>query len=161
MPPQVDRQIDAPIAPENVPPASAPPLPPPSYDDVMSDIASGSSTAAAGPSTSAAPRRRNSTGKGGAGPFSDNSVPPSPGSSPPLEESQPLIHPQSSAAPNRHPHNPAELSSREFFASLEYKRSSKGYSSSDQWLNTDVMALHRFLSESNERPRVSVEVVGK
>ncbi|KAJ1932614.1 hypothetical protein FBU59_006310, partial [Linderina macrospora] len=162
MPSQVDDQIDAPLAPDNsnVPPPSAPPLPPPSYDDVMSDIAPGSGAAVAGPSAPSAPRRRISGGKGTGGPFSDDNFPQSPDTALPVEESQPLIHPQSSTVPGHHPHNPAELSSREFFASLEYKRTSKGYSSSDEWLNTDAMALHRFLSECNERPRVSVEVVG-
>ncbi|KAJ1730232.1 hypothetical protein LPJ61_003122, partial [Coemansia biformis] len=56
--------------------------------------------------------------------------------------------------------DPSTLSSRDFFSSLEYKRTSKGYSSTDALLNTDARALRRFITETNERPRVTIEVEG-
>ncbi|KAJ2709100.1 hypothetical protein H4R19_004422 [Coemansia spiralis] len=51
-------------------------------------------------------------------------------------------------------------SSRDFFSSLEYQRTSKGYSSADPRLNTDARALRRFIVETNERPRVTIHVEG-
>ncbi|KAJ2489191.1 hypothetical protein IWW37_004172 [Coemansia sp. RSA 2050] len=108
------------------------------------------------------------------GPFGDHKAPAAPVPPPGLApaglstgESEPLITayatspPASSTfVPGRGSGDPGELSSRDFFASLEYKRSSKGYSSADPWLNTNSRALLRFITECNERPRVSVEVVG-
>ncbi|KAJ2641922.1 hypothetical protein GGF44_001907 [Coemansia sp. RSA 1694] len=112
----------------------------------------------------------------GVGPFGDHKLPPSAlaptspghaGAGQTVGESEPLMtvyvtNPPagSNFVPGRGSGDPSELSSRDFFASLEYKRSSKGYSSADPWLNTDSRALLRFITESNERPRVSVEVVG-
>ncbi|KAJ2900144.1 hypothetical protein IWW38_000684 [Coemansia aciculifera] len=184
---------------------SAPPLMPPSYDDVLSSIhsdagASGSSTSSGNQrcashwqgggsatadrptSSSSAPHmlspqlsRHHQVGSSGdgVGPFGDNKALPV---SPPMPfpepwpttgESEPLMpvyatNPPASCnfVPGRGSGDPGELSSRDFFASLEYKRSSKGYSSCDPWLNTNSRALLRFITESNERPRVSVEVVG-
>ncbi|KAJ2755892.1 hypothetical protein GGH94_002794 [Coemansia aciculifera] len=108
------------------------------------------------------------------GPFGDHKSPLPAPASPGLAaaglttgESEPLItvyatNPPTSSnfVPGRGSGDPGELSSRDFFASLEYKRSSKGYSSADPWLNTNSRALLRFITECNERPRVSVEVVG-
>ncbi|KAJ2557073.1 hypothetical protein EV175_001572 [Coemansia sp. RSA 1933] len=127
---------------------TAPLLPPPSYDDAVIDIhndlaaGEGSSSGGAGRSTEV-------------GPFGD-AKPAAP--LPDIhgeEEAHPLIAPSS-------PQGAASdgLTSRNFFASLEYQRTAKGYSSTDAWLNTDARALRRFIYESNERPRVSVEVVG-
>ncbi|KAI7832912.1 hypothetical protein BX661DRAFT_178770 [Kickxella alabastrina] len=47
-----------------------------------------------------------------------------------------------------------------FLASLMYKKSSQGYSSSDPRLNTDPEALLRFINECNDRPLITIEVVG-
>ncbi|KAJ2516568.1 hypothetical protein H4217_004496 [Coemansia sp. RSA 1939] len=161
--------------------ASVAPLlpPPPSYDDVVINIGNGGDAAGTGGSSSNG-RAVAVSGDGrdpGVGPFGDAKpmVPPAPAHTAaasvgrseeeahPLllmpaelnqiqEQQQQLQQPGGSAADT--------LSSRDFFASLEYTRSAKGYTSSDAWLNTDVRALKRFISECNERPRVSVEVVG-
>ncbi|KAJ2040099.1 hypothetical protein GGI03_003052 [Coemansia sp. RSA 2337] len=181
---------------------SAPPLLPPSYDDVLSSIHSdasaggsnrrggnnswlgGSSSTDRPLSSSSAPHMltpplpqgpylaAGSSQGSSVGPFGDHkSRPPA---SPDLAtaglttgEDEPLItvyttNPPASSnfVPGRGSGDPGELSSRDFFASLEYKRSSKGYSSADPWLNTNSRALLRFITECNERPRVSVEVVG-
>ncbi|KAJ2776136.1 hypothetical protein GGI15_004934 [Coemansia interrupta] len=53
-----------------------------------------------------------------------------------------------------------QLSSRDFFSRLEYRRTNKGYSSCDPWLNTDARALRRFIDEGNDKPRVTIEVTG-
>ncbi|KAJ2780403.1 hypothetical protein H4R18_003484 [Coemansia javaensis] len=124
---------------------------PPSYDDVMQSVheglaASSSAAAAAGPS-SAAPASVEM------GPFSA-SKPAAP------SEEQPLLVPVSSSGGRPTAAATAEQSSRDFFSSLEYKRTSKGYSSSDPLLNTDARALRRFITETNERPRVTVVVEG-
>ncbi|KAJ2739400.1 hypothetical protein GGI20_006113 [Coemansia sp. BCRC 34301] len=179
---------------------SAPPLLPPSYEDVLSSIhsdvnasgstqrganhwqgGSGSATANRPLSSSSAPHMMTPppqpTGGASIGPFGDHKSPPAiltPAASPGgagagliAGESEPLMavyatNPPASSrfVPGRGSGDPGELSSRDFFASLEYKRSSKGYSSADPWLNTNSRALQRFIVESNERPRVSVEVVG-
>ncbi|KAI8323518.1 hypothetical protein GQ54DRAFT_258090 [Martensiomyces pterosporus] len=172
---------------------SAPPLPPPSYDDVMSGVPddfiagdlnntsanteSANEGGGASSSTSTSPTASNlhrrqqpsASGQGSTGPFSDSKSPYAPssvGEPSVYSESEPLIpnpqYGQAAVPPLSGGHgSPDGLSSREFFASLEYKRSSKGYSSSDVWLNTNAQALLRFLMECNERPRVSVEVEGK
>ncbi|KAJ2606249.1 hypothetical protein H4R99_000457 [Coemansia sp. RSA 1722] len=74
-------------------------------------------------------------------------------------ESAPLI-----STDNNHRQNARDantLSSQEFFAQLQYKRTAKGYSSSDAWLNTSTEALRRFINEcNNDKPRVSIEVIG-
>ncbi|KAJ1838966.1 hypothetical protein LPJ70_005246, partial [Coemansia sp. RSA 2708] len=128
---------------------SAPPLPP-SYDDVISGL----QDEAGEGSTSASNRRENVEQ---AGPFG-NRV-PKPSAPQQSGESQPLI--SSYLPPDPYAARDADaLSSRDFFGSLEYKRTSKGYSSSDRWLNSDARALLRFLNECNERPRVTIEVVG-
>ncbi|KAJ2152177.1 hypothetical protein IWW43_001985 [Coemansia sp. RSA 1935] len=122
---------------------SAPPLPP-SYDDVISSMHSeaGTSQAALDPAHT----------QGETGPFGKALSPR------PSEEHQPLIT-YSPPLPGTY-RDADTMSSRDFFASLEYKRTGKGYSSNDWWLNTNVCALRRFINECNERPRVSVEVVG-
>ncbi|KAJ2162086.1 hypothetical protein GGF46_000961 [Coemansia sp. RSA 552] len=126
---------------------SAPPLPP-SYDDVMSSV---HSELATDPGTLSSDVRE------GMGPFGTNK----PSNHVEASEHQPLMSvaaaPQQPATAER---SADTLTSRDFFASLEYKRSSRGYSSSDPWLNSDARALQRFLVEGNERPRVSVEVEG-
>ncbi|KAJ2009030.1 hypothetical protein GGI06_005227, partial [Coemansia sp. S85] len=169
---------------------SAPPLLPPSYDDVLSSIHNDASAGSSnrrgpngswqGPSTdrplssSSAPLHQGPYPAAGSstGPFGDHKAPApvSPSLAPAgiaAGESEPLItiyatNPPASSTfvPGRGSGDPGELSSRDFFASLEYKRSSKGYSSADPWLNTNSRALLRFITECNERPRVSVEVVG-
>ncbi|KAJ2003306.1 hypothetical protein GGI04_003017 [Coemansia thaxteri] len=174
---------------------SAPPLLPPSYDDVLSsiheDAGVGGSTRHVSPadnrSSSLPPPQQSSPAASAAdprqdnvGPFGDSkpaaaravpelTAPLSPslsGVAQASNESAPLMslyESHLSAAihmPRSGSGDPSELSSRDFFASLEYKRSSKGYSSSDPWLNSNSQALLRFITECNERPRVSVEVEG-
>ncbi|KAJ1855158.1 hypothetical protein GGH12_003742 [Coemansia sp. RSA 1822] len=121
---------------------SAPPLPP-SYDDVISSMHEEAGT-------SRVPARAHTQGE--AGPFGKAPTPR------PSEEHQPLIA-YSPPLPGTY-RDADSMSSRDFFASLEYKRTAKGYSSNDWWLNADARALRRFISECNERPRVSIEVVG-
>ncbi|KAJ1960398.1 hypothetical protein GGI12_003822 [Dipsacomyces acuminosporus] len=182
----------APASPHELPEPSAPPLPPPSYDDVMSNVhesaagdgaaggpsneagsSSGIASSVASPSRSRPYRRLSGDNKhpppspdAGAG-QSSSAGPPPPAAVPPSPsygEDDPLIgsSPYGAAVPplNAGHGSPDGLSSREFFASLEYKRSAKGYTSTDAWLNTNVQALHRFLVECNERPRVGIEVEG-
>ncbi|KAJ2761045.1 hypothetical protein H4S06_001412 [Coemansia sp. BCRC 34490] len=165
--------------------ASAAPLlpPPPSYDDVVINIDNGGDAAGTGGSSSNG-RAVAVSGHGrdpGVGPFGDAKpmVPPAPAHTAAAsvgrseEEAHPLLlmpselnqiqeQQQQQQSLQQQPGASAAdtLSSRDFFASLEYTRSAKGYTSSDAWLNTDVRALKRFISECNERPRVSVEVVG-
>ncbi|KAJ1840475.1 hypothetical protein LPJ73_006414, partial [Coemansia sp. RSA 2703] len=67
-------------------------------------------------------------------------------------EMQPLIE--------RQTEDVSRLSSRDFFSMLEYRRTNKGYSSCDAWLNTDAQALRRFIEEGNDKPRVTIEVKG-
>ncbi|KAJ2804519.1 hypothetical protein H4R20_002476, partial [Coemansia guatemalensis] len=147
---------------------------PPSYDDVMSsvheELAVGSVRAeVAQASTSTSPFAAVEE----VGPFSAGKAPEQPAQAIGIEsraaqETQPLmssytqqqVHVQQGQERGMPPADPYMLSSRDFFASLEYKRSSKGYSSSDPWLNTDARALQRFITETNERPRVSIEVIG-
>ncbi|KAJ2346438.1 hypothetical protein GGF43_004985, partial [Coemansia sp. RSA 2618] len=137
---------------------SAPPLPP-SYDDVISSMHEEAGESSQTASSSTAPAQTHiqalRQGQGEMGPFGTK-VPSPPHSG----ESQPLIptyNPPSLPGTYR---DAETMSSRDFFASLEYKRTTKGYSSSDTWLNSDVRALRRFITECNERPRVSVAVVG-
>ncbi|KAJ2617395.1 hypothetical protein H4S08_000363 [Coemansia sp. RSA 1365] len=144
---------------------------PPSYDDVMSGVQEELVVGTvrgerAQPSTSTVPF----TPVEEVGPFSANKAPEQPVrdvgiETNTVEETQPLINTynqqqQQGQEQGITPADPRILSSREFFATLEYKRSSKGYSSSDPWLNTDARALRRFITETNERPRVSIEVIG-
>ncbi|KAJ2815945.1 hypothetical protein GGI24_005879, partial [Coemansia furcata] len=206
--PQPQPQPSAQVAPSSsaMEEPSAPPLLPPSYDDVLSSINSdanaggnnsrnvnnnrqgGGSSTDRPLSSSSAPHMltppppphqvpylaAGSSQGNDIGPFGDHKSPPPAPVSPGLAaagqtsgESEPLMavcsrNPPTSSTfvPGRGSGDPSELSSRDFFASLEYKRSSKGYSSADPWLNTDSRALLRFITECNERPRVSVEVVG-
>ncbi|KAJ2507554.1 hypothetical protein GGI11_006319 [Coemansia sp. RSA 2049] len=162
--------------------ASAAPLlpPPPSYDDVVINIDNGGDAAGTGGSSNGRAVAVSGHGRDpGVGPFGDAKpmVPPAPAHTAAAsvgrseEEAHPLllmpselsrIQEQQQQSLQQQPGASAAdtLSSRDFFASLEYMRSAKGYTSSDAWLNTDVRALKRFISECNERPRVSVEVVG-
>ncbi|KAJ2633993.1 hypothetical protein H4R22_000081 [Coemansia sp. RSA 1290] len=114
---------------------SAPLLP--SYDDVISSIHEDAGESSRNP---AMPAHRQSESK--------------PSIEQPLLYSPPTIREGSSTR------NAGSMTSQEFFRQLEYKRTSKGYSSSDEWLNTDARALRRFFEECNERPRVQVEVTG-
>ncbi|KAJ2724580.1 hypothetical protein GGI07_001833 [Coemansia sp. Benny D115] len=130
---------------------TAPQLPPPSYDDALTESIreDGSSTGHPGISSSPEAHGHQTTG-----PF--GTLQPHP------DETQPLMDIRSPQTMEQgHGLFEAEtLSSRDFFARLEYKRTSHGYSSSDPWLNRDVHALYRFIREANERPRVMVEVQG-
>ncbi|KAJ2453511.1 hypothetical protein EV183_002150 [Coemansia sp. RSA 2336] len=113
---------------------SAPLLP--SYDDVISSIHADAGESSRSPVQPSAPRQ--------------------PESKPSSE--QPLLY--SPATREGGPRNADSMTTQEFFRQLEYKRTSKGYSSSDEWLNTDARALRRFFEECNERPRVQVDVTG-
>ncbi|KAJ2860622.1 hypothetical protein GGI22_002671, partial [Coemansia erecta] len=134
--------------PREIPEPTAPALPPPSYDDAVTDIHHDlDGDMAAGES---------STGgrSSGVGPFGD--AKPTASSRVGDGEHMLLLPSPTDADPTLS----GGLTSRDFFASLEYKRTSKGYESTDAWLNSDAYALRRFIDECNERPRVSVEVVG-
>ncbi|KAI7826304.1 hypothetical protein BX661DRAFT_183764 [Kickxella alabastrina] len=137
--------------------ASALQLPPPSYDDVALDIQAEHINNQPSPSSFPQYTALPDT-------LTHDTAQPLPSSAAAANEVEPLIgyqhiHP-ANTSPGHHPAQVTSLSLRDFFASLEYKRSSKGYSSSDQWLNTDPAALLRFISECNERPRVNIEVKG-
>ncbi|KAJ1666617.1 hypothetical protein IW140_002624 [Coemansia sp. RSA 1813] len=153
--------------PRETPEPTAPPLPPPSYDDAVTDIhrdLQGGDSGVGGSSTGGIGRNA------GVGPFGDakpSNASPQPTTHRENEEGLPLLSsvPAPTLAQQSHGGHPIrsaanELTSRDFFASLEYQRTAKGYSSTDMWLNTDARALHRFISECNERPHVSVKVVG-
>ncbi|KAJ1821592.1 hypothetical protein LPJ56_001130 [Coemansia sp. RSA 2599] len=120
---------------------SAPQQPPPSYDDVVfSDHSASDQLGASGTNGAVMPH-------------------------PEATESEPLItdqeQPQQQQQQREARPDASSISSHDFFARLKYKHSSKGCSSSDAWLNTDVKALRRFIVECNsEKPRVSIEVVG-
>ncbi|KAJ1988369.1 hypothetical protein GGI25_005369 [Coemansia spiralis] len=150
---------------------SAPLLPPPSYDDAITDTHSGleegqadGAVAEEQAESSSAPYVDRNQAE--LGPFGTSKhIGPSSPVRLNIAEMQPLLVPSLQPQNQRpstleHGVSPDDLSPRDFFASLEYKRSSKGYSSSDIWLNTDARALRRFINECNERPRVAVEVVG-
>ncbi|KAJ1800916.1 hypothetical protein LPJ59_000706 [Coemansia sp. RSA 2399] len=132
-----------------IPEPTAPPLPPPSYDDAVTDIHRDlQGDMAAGESSTGG----RSTG---VGPFGDaKPITSSRG------ENDEHLHLLPSSPTDADPTLSDGLTSRDFFASLEYQRTSKGYESTDAWLNSDAHALRRFIDECNERPRVSVEVVG-
>ncbi|KAJ2080601.1 hypothetical protein H4R24_002964 [Coemansia sp. RSA 988] len=145
---------------------------PPSYDDVMSStreelVVGYVQREGAQTSTSASPF----TPVDEVGPFSASNIPEQAIQDIGIDtsvsqETQPLMSTyvqqqvQQDQERDMRTADPYMLSSRDFFASLEYKRSSNGYSSSDPWLNTNARALRRFISETNERPRVSIEVTG-
>ncbi|KAJ1725711.1 hypothetical protein LPJ53_000190 [Coemansia erecta] len=115
---------------DELPEPSAPQLPPPSYDDVLQSA--------------------HSEYGGGSGQTDSLTMRGAQGQD--SGEMHPLIE--------QHPGDAGQLSSRDFFSRLEYRRTNKGYSSSDVWLNTDARALRRFIDEGNDKPRVTIEVTG-
>ncbi|KAJ2852075.1 hypothetical protein IWW36_000654 [Coemansia brasiliensis] len=121
---------------------SAPPLLP-SYDDVISSTHEDTGESSRNPANNVPTNRQSIDGK----PLHIEQQPLLPYSPPTIREGNSV-------------RNADSMTSQEFFRQLEYKRTSKGYSSCDEWLNTDARALRRFFEECNERPRVQVEVVG-
>ncbi|KAJ2773538.1 hypothetical protein IWQ57_001250 [Coemansia nantahalensis] len=134
----------------------------PSYDDVMQSVheeQAASSRGQASTSTAAAA----ATAPSEVGPFSAGKGAPRDSTGAAARESveaQPLLVPHGYSHSGGGGGGPEALSSRDFFSSLEYKRTSKGYSSADPLLNTDARALRRFIAETNERPRVTIYVEG-
>ncbi|KAJ1895377.1 hypothetical protein LPJ66_004630 [Kickxella alabastrina] len=144
---RLSSNISPPLTPWMVEP-SAPQFPPPSYDVVAMGI---QGEFGDNKSTSSSSHRRTPSGTGG---WQDPSV----------IEAEPLVEP-------RHPHPAASpqadnslyansLSRREFLSSLEYEKTCNGSYSSDPWINTDPVALLRFINECNDRPHLVVKIQG-
>ncbi|KAJ1944052.1 hypothetical protein GGF37_002372 [Kickxella alabastrina] len=127
---------------------SAPQFPPPSYDIVNMGIQAKFDD---NQSTSSSSHRRTPSGTGG-------------WQVPSVIEARPLVEPRgphpaaSSQADNSLYVN--SLSRREFLSSLEYEKRCDGSYSSDPWINTDPVALLRFINECNDRPHLVVKIQG-